>query len=264
MSRAECERLIRDYLGWLKQGIRVTELGAACHIATPFLDRHNDEIEIYVERTAGGLLLTDDGYTVTDLEASGMAFSTDKRRAHLDAILNGFGVKLVNSELQVISTPQDFPQKRHNLVQAMLAVNDMFVMGQEHVFSLFREDVAAFLDEHAVPSFPDIKLTGKSGFDHKFDFAIPPTRGKPQRVVRAINDLTKEQALSFAFAVADVRAVRAEAFQALSFVNDVEHTMNDENVSAMRAYDIIAVPWSRRDEALVYLNGGAPGAPSRP
>ncbi|HYJ03561.1 MAG TPA: DUF1828 domain-containing protein [Chthoniobacterales bacterium] len=255
MTRAECERLIADYLRWLREGIRVSELGSGCHVATPFLDRHNDEIEIYVEKTNGGFLLTDDGYTVSDLEASGMIFSTEKRRAHLDSILNGFGIRLADGELQVVATAQDFAQKKHSLIQAMLAVNDMFVMGQEHVFSLFREDVSTFLEKHAIPAFPDFKLTGKSGFDHKFDFGIPRSRTKPQRVVRAINDLTKDQALSFAFAVADVRAMRADTLQALSFINDVDHPINDENVSAMQAYDILPVRWSARDAALPLLNG---------
>ena len=93
MNRAECERLISDYLRWLKEGLRVSELEASCRIATPFLDRHNDEIEIYVEKRDGGFLLTDDGCTIADLRSSGMAFSSEKRKAHLAAILNGFGVR---------------------------------------------------------------------------------------------------------------------------------------------------------------------------
>src|SRR5208337_3151285 len=68
------ERLISDYLRWLREGLRVSEHESSCRIATPFLDRHNDEIEIYVERRDGGFLLTDDGYTIADLRASGMAF----------------------------------------------------------------------------------------------------------------------------------------------------------------------------------------------
>jgi len=51
--------------------------------------------------------------------------------------------------------PQDFAQKKHSLLQAMLAVNDMFVMGEEHVLSLFREDVAVFVElaDSCVPGF---------------------------------------------------------------------------------------------------------------
>src|SRR5438552_16365170 len=160
MNKAECQRLISDYLRWLKEGLEVSELeSGGCKIATPFLDRHNDEIEIYVERRNGGLLLTDDGYTLFDLEASGMTLSTEKRKAHLQAILNGFGVHLEGGELQARATEQDFPQKKHNLMQAMLSVNDMFVMGEEHVLSLFKEDVANFLVSSNVPVFPDFKLS---------------------------------------------------------------------------------------------------------
>jgi hypothetical protein len=255
MNRAECEKLIADYLRWLKEGLQVSEFESSCRIATPFVDRHNDEIEIYVEQRNGGLLLTDDGYTLADLASSGMVFGTDKRKAHLTAILNGFGVHQEGEELQVHASAQDFPQKKHNLVQAMLAVNDMFVMGEEHVLSLFKEDVAQFLETNQVPVFPDFKLSGRSGFDHKFDFGLPKTQRKPQRVMRAINDLTKDHALSFAFAVADVRLLRTEPLDAFAFVNDVEHPPNEDNLAAIKVYDIEPLRWSRRREALSLLDG---------
>jgi hypothetical protein len=132
----------------------------------------------------------------------------------------------------------------------------MFVMGEEHVLSLFKEDVAKFLEANAVPVFPDFKLSGRSGFDHKFDFGLPKTPRKPQRVLQAINNLTKEQALSFAFAVADVKAIRAEPLQAFTFLNDVEHPPNEENLGAIRAYEVVPLLWSHRQEALHALNGG--------
>jgi hypothetical protein len=256
MTKAECEKLIGDYLRWLRAGLEVSELGQCCKIATPFLDRHNDEIEIYVEKSNGSLLLTDDGYTIRDLAACGMTFSTDKRNAHLTAILNGFGVRREGDELRVHASIQDFPQKKHSLVQAMLAVNDMFVMSEEHVLSLFKEDVAKFLESHEIPIFPEFKLSGRSGFDHKFDFGLPKTQRRPQRVLQAINNLTKDQATSFAFAVADVRVIRSEPLLAFTFINDVDHPPNDDNLSAIQAYDIQPLRWSRRDDTLSELNGG--------
>jgi hypothetical protein len=255
MTRVECQQLVAQYLRWLKEGIRVSELEAACQISTPFLDRHNDEIEIYVEKRNGTLLLTDDGYTISDLESSGMNFETEKRKAHLAAILNGFGVRLTEKELQVPATLQDFPQKKHNLVQAILAVNDMFVMAEEHVVSLFKEDVAKFLEERSIPVFPDFKLSGRSGFDHKFDFGLAKTARKPQRVLNVINNLTKDRATSFAFAVADVRAIRPEPLQALTWLNDVENPPNEENLGAIRAYEIQPLMWSVKEQALDFLNG---------
>ncbi len=255
MTKAECEKLIGDYLRWLKAGLEVSELEQSCKIATPFLDRHNDEIEIYVEKSNGSLLLTDDGYTIRDLASSGMTFSTEKRNAHLTAILNGFGVRREGDELRVHASVQDFPQKKHNLVQAMLAVNDMFVMSEEHVLSLFKEDVQKFLETNSIPVFPEFNLIGRSGFNHKFDFGLPKTQRRPQRVLQAINNLTKDQATSFAFAVADVRVIRSETLQAFTFINDVDHPPNDDNLSAIQAYDIKPLLWSHRNDSLPELNG---------
>ena len=256
MTKAECGKLIGDYLRWLKEGLQVSELEHSCVIATPFVDRHNDEIEIYVEKNNGDLLLTDDGYTIHDLASCGMVFSTEKRNAHLTAILNGFGVRREGDELRVHATPHDFPQKKHNLVQAMLAVHDMFVMGEEYVLSLFKEDVAKFLEAKNIPVFPDFKLSGRSGFDHKFDFGLPKTQRKPQRVLQAINNLTKDQATSFAFAVADVKIIRSEPLQAFTILYDEEHPPNEDNLSAIHAYDIQPTPWSHRENSLSVLNGG--------
>lgn len=255
MKKNECERLIAEYLSWLKQGLRISELDTCCQISTPFLDRHNDEIEIYVEKRNGGIVLTDDGYTLADLEATGMNFGTEKRKTHLQSILNGFGVRLENKEVLVAASVSDFPQKKHALVQAILSINDMFVMAEEHVISLFKEDVARFLERESIPFFPDFKLSGRSGFDHKFDFGLPKTTKKPQRLLQAINVLGKDQATSFAFAVADVRVIRTEALQAFTFLNDVEHPVKEDNIAAIRAYDIHPLLWSQRDQTPSWLNG---------
>ena len=257
MRKNECERLIAEYLSWLKQGLRVNELESGCQISTPFLDRHNDGIEIYVEKRNGGMVLTDDGYTIADLEATGMHFESDKRKAHLQSILNGFGVRLENNEVLVAASPQDFPQKKHALVQAILSINDMFVMAEEHPLNLFKEDVSHFLEQNAIPFFPDFKLSGRSGFDHKFDFGLPKTAKKPQRVLQAINALGKDQATSFAFAVADVRLIRTDSLQAFTFLNDVEHPVKEDNLAAVRAYDIQPLFWSQREQASAVLNHAA-------
>lgn len=256
MNRTECERLIDEYLRWLKQELRVKELEKSCQITTPFLDRHNDAIEIFVEKHDGSLRLTDDGYTVRDLRASGMEFTTEKRKHHLTAILNGFGVQLAEDELFVLGSPEDFPQKKHSIVQAILAVNDMFVMGEEHVLSLFKEDVAAFLVQNRIPVFEDLKLSGKSGLDHKFDFGIPKTQTKPQRVLQAINRLDKSGAMSLAFAVGDVRTLRTEGLGALAMLNDIVQVPHEEYIAVLRAYEISPLLWSQRQQMVAMLNGG--------
>ncbi|MBM4443165.1 MAG: DUF1828 domain-containing protein [Candidatus Rokubacteria bacterium] len=254
MSKKDCELLIDEYMRWLRQQVEINEVGDACQISTPFVDRHNDAIEIFVERQNGKFTLTDDGHTVRDLRASGLEFNTPKRKTHLSAILNGFGVRLDDDEIANASV-DDFPQQKHNLVQAILAVNDMFVMAEEHVLSLFKEDVALFLEANRIPAFSDFKLSGKSGFDHTFDFGLPRNILRPQRVVRAINSLSKDNATSFAFAVSDGRALRTDELGAVAVVNDAIRSPSEDSLAALRAYDIEPVLWSDRHERLPLLNG---------
>ena len=100
--------------------------GSWVEITTPYLDRHNDALQIYARSENGAFVLTDDSYIIHDLEASGCKLDTEKRKDLLQMTLNGFGVKLNHEAIEVQATPENFPLRKHNLIQAMLAVNDLF------------------------------------------------------------------------------------------------------------------------------------------
>lgn len=78
-------------------------------------------MQIYVRSENGGFVLTDDSYIIHDLEASGCKLDTEKRKDLLQMTLNGFGVKLNIDAIEVNATPENFPLRKHNLIQAMLA-----------------------------------------------------------------------------------------------------------------------------------------------
>ncbi|MGI9228635.1 MAG: DUF1828 domain-containing protein, partial [Gammaproteobacteria bacterium] len=42
--------------------------------------------------------------------------------------LNGFGVQMEGKDLQIHASSNDFPLKKHNLVQAILAVHSIFYL----------------------------------------------------------------------------------------------------------------------------------------
>ena len=110
-----------------------------------------------------------------------------KRQALFKTTLNGFGVQLEGNALEVRASADNFSLRKHNLVQAMLAVNDLFYLASPTIASLFHEDVVAWLDLSDIRYTPNVKFTGKSGYDHRFDFVIPKSRVQPERVLRAIN-----------------------------------------------------------------------------
>jgi hypothetical protein len=251
MLATEGKRLIEDYLAWLREEFHLESGDSYTLISTPFLDPHNDEIQIFLEKQGENVRLTDDGYTITDLKEAGLEINTDKRTAHVRQILNGFGVRLDGDQLAVTATPRDFPQKKHNLIQAILAIHDLAVMGQEQVLQFFEEDVAKFLLEKNVPFFRGIKLSGRSGFDHHFDFGLPAMRGKPEGILQAVNLLTRDIATSVAFAVNDVRLLRGDqSVGAFAIINDRETKPLDDYVDALRAYGIRPFTWSQREQAV--------------
>ena len=118
----EVSNLMDQYWSWLRDKTKLREIGSHIEITTPYLDRHNDRLQIYATKSNGHFALTDDGYIIQDLQSSGCELKTKKRRALLETTLNGFGVHLKEDALVVQTTPENFAHKKHNLVQAMLAV----------------------------------------------------------------------------------------------------------------------------------------------
>lgn len=246
--KKECSDLVASYLSWLKDKIKVTELDGGCEISTPFLDRHNDHLVIYVEKTPSGLRLTDDKYIISDLEMCGCKLDTPQRKKMLEVILNGHGVHEQDGELFVESSSADFPRKKHALVQAMLQVNDLFAVAKPNVLKMFLDDVGRFLEAHEIRYAPNVDFQGKSGFTHKFDFLIPRSRSNPERIIRAINRPDKNHTTAFLFAWNDVKEVRPEGAVAYAMLNDSEKEVSPDVIGAFRQYNIEPILWSQREQ----------------
>lgn len=246
----EAEQLVDKYLTWLRDRTGLRELGDFVEITTPFLDRHNDYLQVYLRRDNGGFTLTDGGYILQDLKTSGCDVATKRRQELLQTTINGFGVRLEAESLTIHATTQDFPVKKHNLVQAMLAVNDLFYVAQMHVVSLFKEDVTAWLDTNDVRYVPQPKFTGRSGFDHLFDYVIPKSRREPERVVQAITRPDKQAATRLAFAWADTAGTRPNDAEGVALLNDLERAPASGVTEALEAYGVQPVLWSKREAIL--------------
>ena len=245
----EIRALLDQYSQWLRDKSVLREVNDQyVEITTPFLDRHNDYAQIYVRRENGGFLLTDGGETVEDLRSSGCDLETKKRKDLLIATLNGFGIQRDGDALIVKATPQNFSLRKHNLVQAMLAVNDLFYLAVPVVASLFLEDVMAWFELHEIRYTPNVKFTGKSGYDHTFDLVVPASRRAPERLIRAVNRPSRDLAESLAFSSVDTREIRPATSRFYAFMNDEDRAPTASILDALRNYEIIPVPWSSRDQ----------------
>jgi Domain of unknown function DUF1828/Domain of unknown function DUF1829 len=234
------------YLDWLRGGLSVESVGEACELTTPFLDRHNDHLQIYATRRNGKILLSDAGYILSDLRAGGLELMTPKRRQLLKTALRGFGVQLQSNRLVIEASPHTLGQRVHALVQAMLAVNDMFVLAQPRVSTFFWEDVREFLDEHKVRYSPRVKLTGRTGYDHAIDFLIPRSGAAPERIVEAINAPNKTTIGINLFVLGDTREARGRGAEACAFLNDRGREVGGDVIEALDAYEVVPALWSER------------------
>ena len=244
----EIKKLMDDYIVWLRNKTKLRQVDDCVEITTPYLDRHNDYMQIYAQRENGGFVLTDDGYTIDDLRLSGCELESKKRKDLLTLTLNGFGVKFDNDRLLVHASPENFAVRKHNLMQAMLAVNDLFYLSGPVVASLFLEDVESWLNVHDIRYTPRVKFTGKSGYDHLFDFVIPASKKQPERILQAINHPDRNAAQKVAFSWIDTKEVRPSDSQAYSFLNDSEFKPSAVVLDAMNNYDVHPVLWSKREE----------------
>lgn len=246
---AEISRLVDGYRAWLKDRTTVRSVHSDwVEITTPFLDRHNDYLQIYARTENGGIRLTDDGNTLRDLEISGCALDTPKRRSIMMTTLNGFGVEEVNGALRTLASTSNFAFRKHALLQAILAINDMFYLSSSNVKSLFKEDVEKWLEAQDIRFVPNIQFTGKSGYQHYFDFAIPASKRAPERIIRAISNPNKDAALNFIQAWTDTQDQRPPDSIAVAILNDNTRPIAEPVVAALLQYEVLPIRWSNRQE----------------
>ena len=245
------QSIIDSYIDWIRDNssIKIIADDNICEITTPFLDRHNDHLQIYVKKNQNTFFLTDDGYTLNDLKLSGVELDTPKRDKIFKTMLNGYGVKVgEKNELYAEAVLANIGQKKHNLLQAILSVNDLYTLSTENILSLFKEDVERYFLANEIFYSKDIKITGKSGFDHNIDFIISATRSKPERLIRAINNPKKDTVLSAIMAFNDIQAIREQKTNNIIIYNDMVNPPIPEVINALKSYQIIDLAWSKREE----------------
>ncbi|MBQ8985382.1 DUF1829 domain-containing protein [Candidatus Saccharibacteria bacterium] len=246
------KKIIEEYAEWIKNNSFVRDVrdGKYCAITTPFMDRHNDHIDIYITKTDNGnYLLTDDGDTISDLMITGTFPNTPKRRQIIATTLNGFGVNTDGESIYVeVPHTGDLPKKKHAMIQAILAINDMYMMSQENTYSFFKEDVSTFFTAKDITFVPDVKIAGKTGYDHNIDFILPKTAKSPERLIKTINKATKDQVLAIVFAFSDISAIRLNKSEQIVMYNDEYGDISSDAEKALNQYEVKHIPWSKRNE----------------
>lgn len=251
---AHIEELLDEYWKWVREETQIREIGNEIEVTTPYLDRHNDCMQIFVTPIEDGVRLSDDGNVLEDLKRSGIDIDAPRKNSILQSTLNGFGVKRIGDRLTVDATASDFSFKKHNLLQSMLAINDLHYLEGASKDSRFNMDVGRWLDSQEICYTKDVDLPGRTGFNHRFDYVIPKNSDQPKRVVRTLNQPNAVNTKALVFAVLDTRNDSEEQSSAFAILNDLEKKTTQKSLDALKNYEIEPVCWTDRESIVKKLS----------
>ena len=223
----DANTLKKQYLNWVNKSFSYEQLNNnIIRIDTPFLDNFSDEVVIYaIPKPNNFIKLTDDGWTIDNLESQGIYIHrSQKRKRLLETQLKMYGVNLNNDELTISIDITDFPIAKHRLLQAILFVNDMFMLSNNNTKNIFIEDMDKYFFDNNIRVLKNASFVGESGLTHKFDYSIPGLGKKiPDKLIKILSGGNNDV---FAKAiVTDVEQTKAE----LNGKNTVFYTfINDQ------------------------------------
>ena len=135
----DIQKMIDSYANWIKERITFEKVNEYYEITTPYLDRFDDFLQIYVKQLKDGTIyMTDDGYIIGNLLSCGLSLRKNSNKFKiLERIVNNYGLQLKGEEITTKAELNNFPLKKHLMVQAMLSVDNMFELRKENVKNLY-------------------------------------------------------------------------------------------------------------------------------
>lgn len=243
---------VDNYYNWLKEKTYIQkDINTDWFlINTPFIGSFNDTIEIYAQKNGAQLKLSDNGETMSNLEIQGLQIQgSKKRKTLLDSILLNYGVKIENDELIIETNIEKFSQSKHNFLSAIIEINDLYVLSNHNVASIFKEDVRNYLDSQNIIFTPDFISKGSTGLEFNFDFQI--AQREKEIVIKSFNTINKSNLPTFLFSWDDIKPVREKITKknvnAIAIINDVDKDIKSEFLEALKSKNADYILWSEKD-----------------
>lgn len=252
------KELVNSYVDWIRDSLTLRDVGNGWHeIVTPFLNHRNDMIELYLRQEGEEIVLSDGGNTINELTLSGTDINrSQKKTEELNNILRSFGIqKNAHNEISARTSAKKFPQVKHRFIQAIISVDDMFMLSTPKIESFFTEEVSSFFELNEIIFIKDISFVGKSGFTHKFDFTLPKMKGRKEVAIKAINKPRKTSIGGVMWMIEDTKILRPDT-DGLVILNDEEEISSDI-YQALEEYKIPHLSWKNRSEAFSQLKVAA-------
>lgn len=250
------ETVRNEYIKWLKDNTKFTNvLNDAIEISSPFIDVLSENIKLYIEPHGKKFKVTDDGYTIWNLESVGTSIRKGSQRFFmLQSIVDRFNISYDqdNKEIFIFAEQKELGHAIHSLLQGTLTISDLLMIDRKTVKNLFVEEVSKYFDENKeiFDPFPDIEIQGKSKLTHRFDFLMN-VKDKEKKLVRLVNHLDQVQLERILLSWQDTSQQRIRRYKEnlgmVVLVNDKNKPISNKFDEAFRQYDIDPIEFSDKE-----------------
>ena len=248
----EINQLIAEYSSWLNSKISVAKYGETYELTTPFLDRFNDYLQIYVTPEKDGeLILTDGGYIIENLLSSGVTLKQGSKKLNrINQIAKNFGLNINGDQIVATAKESQFPQKKHAMVQAMLAIDELYETEPKAEKDFFAEDVKAYFDKNSIFYSDTVKFEGKSGSTATYDLLFQRNKNHPERLCNIVNKMSESSRNMMIFNWMDIAPIRKPDSMLIVILNDIVREVEDKDISALESYNITPALFSEPEKLL--------------
>ena len=248
----EINQLISEYTSWLNSKISIVKYGETYELTTPFLDRFNDYLQIYVTPEKDGeLTLTDGGYIIDNLLSSGVSLKQGTKKYNkINQIIRNFSLSLNGEQITVTTKESQFPQKKHAMVQAMLAIDELYETEPRTGKDFFAEDVKTYFDDHHIYYADGVSFEGKSGSTATYDLLFQRNQYHPERLCNIVSRMTESSRNMMIFNWLDIAPVRKNDSMLIVILNDIVKEVQQKDIDALESYNITPARFSEPEKLL--------------
>lgn len=241
--------LLESHRNWIGDNTSFSILDDSVEINLPFLNHHNDYIQVYLIKNGENYVISDEGETVDDLKSCGLEFKTHKRQELLRSAIVGFGVTNDNHILKTEATSDNFGIRLNRLIQAILAVNELLILAQPVFPSDFQPSVENWLKKNNIEFQGNREIIGKSGLKHSFDFTIISDTDRRSQMIKLVNKPSMDIARKLAFTSIDIGKEESLNSKVAAIINDPKNSNLRLFGQVLYHYDVETVHWSKRNES---------------
>ncbi|WP_139993655.1 DUF1829 domain-containing protein [Kurthia sp. Dielmo] len=243
------DQLNQIYSKWNQENIKLVDHGDFVEIITPFVDNHHDLLHVVMYHKDNQIVISDDGYTLNELKTYEIDYKkSTKRQEFLNQTLNSFGVKIsLDSELLItINSLEEYPTQLFRILQCIIRISDMMLTSRTNITSIFFEEVSNLFEDYDIRAISDVSITGKTGNANQFDFIIPRSKKKVEKIIKTINNPTKEAYKSPLLSFLDIKENRSNS-EFIVIAND-DNKIDKKFLTSLANYEIEVLRWSKKDD----------------